>query len=133
VQGRKASKPAADPANGPRAICSNGREATLPDPEAQAIRADLTGSDTCSALGITACAYSPVFALCRRLVVAGHDSRRPLCAYRGDTLTLIVRTIGEGATLAVEDDRLGRPRLRLRRAKSDGAAPPIAQNAEGLS
>jgi hypothetical protein len=51
---KKATKPAADPANGPRAISSagglNGREAILPTPEAQAIRADLTGSDTCTAL-----------------------------------------------------------------------------------
>lgn len=38
---------------------------------ADPIRAAVTGSDTCQALGITVRAYAPVLELCRRLVAAG--------------------------------------------------------------
>ena len=75
------------------------------------IRAELCGSDTCSAEGFIVRANAPVLALCRKLVDAGYDPTRPLHAYRGDTLCLTVRTIGEGAKLTVrEDNRKG---LRL--------------------
>ena len=42
--------------------------------------------------------------LCRELVAAGLHPTSPLEAWRGDTLSLRVRSIGEGARLAVEDD-----------------------------
>jgi hypothetical protein len=93
----------------------------------QAIRAELIGSNACSALGITARGHAPVLALCQLLIEAGHDPNRPLLAYRGDTLCLRVRSIAEGAALAVEDDRRGTPRFRRRRARGDGAAPYVAQ------
>jgi hypothetical protein len=93
----------------------------------QAIRAELIGSNACSALGITARGHAPVLALCQLLIEAGHDPDRPLLAYRGDTLCLRVRSIAEGAALAVEDDRRGTPRFRRRRARGDGAAPYVAQ------
>src|SRR5215831_11766633 len=92
-----------------------------------AIRAELIGSNSCSALGITARGHAPVLALCQLLIEAGHDPNRPLLAYRGDTLCLRVRSIVEGAALAVEDDRMGRPRFRRRRALGAGAAPYVAQ------
>ena len=44
----------------------------------KAIRADLAGSDSCSALGITINSSSPVLALCRKLVQAGFDPSTPL-------------------------------------------------------
>ena len=44
----------------------------------QAIRAELAGSDSCSALGITISSSSPVLALCRKLVQAGFDPSTPL-------------------------------------------------------
>lgn len=44
----------------------------------RAIRADLEGDDTCSALGVTVRSSSPVLALCRQLVDAGHDPTTPL-------------------------------------------------------
>jgi hypothetical protein len=69
------------------------------------INATLTGSDCCEALGITARGRAPVLDLCRALVAAGHDPRRPLHAYRGDVLALKVRSIGEGAKLIVKEDR----------------------------
>jgi hypothetical protein len=92
-----------------------------------AIRAELIGSNACSALGITARGHARVLALCQLLIEAGHDPNRPLLAYRGDTLCLRVRSIAEGAALAVEGDRRGTPRFRRRRARSDGAAPYVAQ------
>ena len=74
------------------------------------INATLTGSDCCEALEITARGHAPVLALCRALLAAGHDARRPLHAYRGDVLALKVCSIGEGAKLIVKKDR-ARPRF----------------------
>jgi hypothetical protein len=91
------------------------------------IRATLIGSNRCEALGAVGRGYAPVFALCRALIAAGHDPRRPLHAYRGDVLALSVSSIGEGAQLTVEDDRHGRPRVRRwrERSKRYGAASPV--------
>jgi hypothetical protein len=75
------------------------------------IRAELSKSDTCTAEGFTVRANAPVLGLCRKLVDAGYDPDRPLHCYRGDTLCLKIRSIGEGAKLTVrEDNRRG---LRL--------------------
>jgi len=93
-----------------------------------AIVAELTGSDRCSAMGITARGHVPVLALCRRLIEAGIDPDRPLHVYRGNTLALTVRSIAEGAALTVEDNRFGTPRFRRRRVRGDGAALPMRQN-----
>jgi hypothetical protein len=49
------------------------------------IRAELVGDDACTALGKTVKSPSPVLALCRKLVDAGHDPATPLEAYRGAT------------------------------------------------
>ena len=95
--------------------------------ETGAIRAELIGSNACSALGITARGHAPVLSLCQLLIEGGHDPKRALLAYRGDTLCLWVRSIVEGAALAVEDDRRGTPRFRRRRARGAGAAPYVAQ------
>jgi len=48
---------------------------------------------------------APVLAVCRKLTSAGFDPSRPLHAYRGDTLSLKVRSIGEGARLTVDETR----------------------------
>jgi hypothetical protein len=75
------------------------------------IQAQLSGDDTCTALGITVRSSSPVLALCRKLVEAGHDPATPLEAYRGDTLCLRVRSIGRAAKLEVNSEGTGfRPR-----------------------
>ena len=71
------------------------------------IRAVLIGSDRCEAEGISVRAAAPVLALCRKLVTAGHDPERPLHAYRGNVLALRVRSIGEGAQLAIAGDGVG--------------------------
>jgi len=55
------------------------RNADRPTPEqCVPIRAALIGSHRCEAEGISVCAAAPVLALCRKLVSAGHDPRRPL-------------------------------------------------------
>jgi hypothetical protein len=69
------------------------------------IQVTLLGSDRCEANGIVARGHAPVLGLCRALLAAGHHQNRPLLAYRGDTLALVIQSIGEGARLAVEDDR----------------------------
>jgi hypothetical protein len=109
-----------------------GIATTTPRPTAAtsgaAIAAELTGSDRCTAIGITARGHAPVLALCRRLIEAGIDPDRPLHVYRGDTLALAVHSIGEGARLTVQDNRLGHPRFVRWRPRSDGAALPMRQN-----
>src|SRR5262245_22543025 len=67
----------------------------------QAIRADLVGSSTCSAAGITATSNTPVLVLCRRLLAAGLDPDTAVLVYRGAVLALRVRSIGEAARLTV--------------------------------
>jgi hypothetical protein len=93
------------------------------------IRAALIGSDRCEAEGISVCAAAPVLALCRKLVAAGHDPRRPLHAYRGNVLALRVRSIGEGAELAIAGDGVGFRRRKEPTAasRSDFANPPVAE------
>ena len=97
--------------------------------EAKAIFAELIGSNTCTAAGVTVVDHAPVLASCRVLVTAGQDPNRPLHAYRGGVLCLCVRSIGEGARLTVEDDPHGRPRLRRwrNRVQRYGAAPLVRQ------
>ena len=74
----------------------------------KAIRAELTG-DTCTALDLTVKSAAPVLALCRKLIEASHDPAMPLEVYRGDTLCLRVRSIGEAAKLRMDTDKTGRP------------------------
>ncbi|MET0706818.1 MAG: hypothetical protein ABWY82_08235 [Tardiphaga sp.] len=89
------------------------------------IRADLTGSNQCCAVNIMARGYSPVLALCRKLIAADHDPSRRLQIYRGETLCLTVRSIGEGARLTVQDNRHGTPTLYRLRLPGVGTAPPM--------
>jgi hypothetical protein len=84
------------------------------------IRAELIGDDQATALGIEARSVAPVLDLCRKLVEAGHDPVSTLHAYRGATLSLVVRSIGEGARLEIRGDGVG---FRLMRV---GTASPIA-------
>lgn len=66
-----------------------------------AIRADLIGHDTCTALGVTVRGAAPVLALCRQLIDAGYGPATSLEAWRGSILCLRVRSIAECAKLAV--------------------------------
>jgi hypothetical protein len=61
-------------------------------------------------------------------VLAGHDPRRSLHAYRGNVLALRVRSIGEGAQVAIAGDGVGFRRRKEPAApsRSDFANPPVA-------
>ena len=89
------------------------------------IRADLIGSDQCRAAGITAHGASSVLALCRELVAANVDPNRPLHAYRGDVLCLVIRSIGEAAHLDVNSKGTGFTKSRV----PVRTAPPVRRNA----
>ena len=77
--------------------------------QVRVILAKLSGSDTAIALGITAKADSPILALCRKLIEAGHDPAAPLEANRGNTLALRVKSIGQDAALRVGTGGNGAP------------------------
>ena len=93
-------------------------------PKALPIRAELIGSDTCTAMGIIARAHAPVLTLCRLLIEAGHNPSARLEAYRGSTLCLTVRSIGEG------DAPHGQPWRRIRTGLGCTGAAYIAKNAK---
>ena len=76
-------------------------------PEQEPIDAELRGSTICTAAGMTVNTGSPVLAMCRALIAAGYDPTTPLHAYRGDTLALRVRSIGEAAELQVNSAGTG--------------------------
>ena len=103
-------------------------------PELTAIRAELAGSDSCAAAGLTVTGNAPALVLCRELIAAGLDPDRALDVYRNGVLALRIRSIGEAAALDVRDDNRGTPRfVRYRpgpaeRARSAcGGAPPVRQ------
>jgi hypothetical protein len=93
-----------------------------------AIRAELIGSDCCSALGMIARgATTPVLTLCRLLVEAGHNPATPLEVWRGSTLCLRIRCIGEAARLEPSPRGVGfvcRPGVR--------GGPPVTQTVRTL-
>jgi hypothetical protein len=68
------------------------------------VRAELTGSDRCHALGIET---HGVLDLRRKLIAAGRDPTLALEAYRGEILCLRIRSIGEGAGLRVASHGVG--------------------------
>jgi hypothetical protein len=69
-----------------------------------------------------------VLALCRILLAAGFNPYQPVEIYRGAILALRVRSIGDGARLAVADGKTGRPTFRRWRDRParDGAGPPVS-------
>jgi hypothetical protein len=89
----------------------------------QPIHAELNGGDICTALGLVAQSSSPLIALCRALIRAGHDPSSPLHAYRGDMLCLRVRSIDEAARLEINGDGNG-----FRARREPDAAPPMRGN-----
>jgi len=91
------------------------------------VRAELIASHQCSASGIAAHGYTPVLGLCRKLIDSGINPATALHVYRGDTLCLIVRSIGAGARLEISGDGTG-----FRRLRQPDAAPSVAPTARRL-
>jgi hypothetical protein len=78
------------------------------------IQAELAFDDTATACGITVRSSTPVLALCRRLLDAGHEPSARLHVYRGSTLALDVRSLGEAAGLEFDGDKMAFRRARKR-------------------
>jgi hypothetical protein len=91
------------------------------------IRAELSGSDTCTVLGITVRGHAPILLLCHRLIEAGHDPNRPLYTYRDETLCLTISSISAGACVEVNAKGTGFIRHRAVRTAS-----PVAPTAKCL-
>jgi hypothetical protein len=92
------------------------------------INAQISGDDRCicTEFGIVAINGAPVIHLCRKLLLRGVDPATPLEAYRGDTLALIIHSIGQAAALEVNGSgRFSQPARRqpMRR----GAAMAVQQ------
>ncbi len=80
--------------------------------QVRVIRAEIVGADQCHAEGYHVGGAAPVLAICRKLIAAGLDPGRPLHAYRGNTLCLVVRSIGRGAELVIDERRMAFARWR---------------------
>jgi Fe2+ transport system protein FeoA len=118
--------------------CSLGRTRNLATPECPrfqaalvraAVHCELTGSDEASARGLTVHNSSPVLALCRRLLALGINPQTPVHCYRGPTLALRIRSIGEAAGLEINSSGTGfiKRRARVR------PAPPMHLKGRGRS
>jgi hypothetical protein len=83
------------------------------------IRAQISSDTIAEAEGIAVHSGSPVLALCRQLVAAGHGSTAAMEVYRGDVLALRVRNIGEAAGLRVNTAGSG-----FIRSPDSTSAPP---------
>jgi hypothetical protein len=68
------------------------------------VYSDLCGDDVASALNIKIRSPAPVLDLCRALVAAGVDPATELHCYRGETLCLRIRAIGEAGKLKIGGD-----------------------------
>jgi hypothetical protein len=86
-----------------------------------AIIAHLSSDTIVTALDLTVTSGIPVLALCRKLIeVSTYAPETPLNAYRGNTLCLKVRSIGEAAKLEINGEGTGfRPYRRAGRSPVD--------------
>ena len=107
---------------------TSSRTSTQRQPRrANCIGAELAWSNTATALGIVARSNSPVIAICRMLVEAGHDPATRLEAWRDAILCLRIRSIGEAAHLEVNPRGTG-----FIKAPTDvRTGPPMRRNGGG--
>jgi hypothetical protein len=89
------------------------------------IRAELTGDTLASGDDLVAGSSSPVIELCQMLINAGYSPSTPMEVYRGDTLCLHVRSIGEAAGLRVSSHGVG----FIKRQSVDEQQPPTDDKA----
>jgi hypothetical protein len=99
----------------------------------ESVSARIYGSERCHAEGFTVRGSSPVLAICRRLVEAGFDPDRPLHAYRGDLLCLVVRSIGEGANLTVKERPFGPVFETWKGFPTPPVSPPMRQKRQAAT
>lgn len=92
------------------------------------IKAELSGSRSCSAAGLSVDAYAPVCALARQMIRNGFGPERGLEVHRGSVLCFVT-TLATAAALTVEDGPDGVARFRPYRPPGLGVAPPIASSA----
>lgn len=90
------------------------------------IVAELIGSDSCAAVGLTATSNAPILALCRLLIRVGYDPAFPLECYRGDVLAVVVASIAEGAALEINGAGTG-----FRPVRETDAGSLAGQNGRG--
>jgi hypothetical protein len=98
----------------------------------RAVHAEIIGGNTAIAAGITAHGTAPVLALCRLLIVAGHDPDQPIEVYRGSTVALRIRSIGDGARLTV-DEHNGTRFAKWKPFCHSAGSPRIAPNLAAVS
>jgi hypothetical protein len=89
--------------------------------ESMILRAELIGDYTCAGQSMTVRAKAPVLTLCRLLLAQGYDPTTTLDVYRGNTVCLRVRSIGEGSGLTVENSRFRRVASAAGTAKRSGS------------
>ena len=77
-----------------------------PQANVQAIRAEID-ADICTSAGIAGRGTTPVLALCRQLLAAGLNPDQAMEVYRGATLALRIRSIGEAAGLEINSKGTG--------------------------
>jgi hypothetical protein len=93
----------------------------------------LVGS-TCTAAGITARGHAPSLILCRELIACGVDPDRALEIFRGTTLAVRIKSIGEGAKLTVRETATDGPRfVRWKPFPSRDGRAPKRQTGEGAA
>jgi hypothetical protein len=99
------------------------------------MEAQIFGSSACTVTGstVTGSGYTPVLDACRRLLQAGHPSSASLTAYRGDTLCLHVRSIGQAAQLTVVSAGNGRPIFTAREGFTTSQGEFPGQAATGVA
>ena len=97
------------------------------------IMAQLRGSRTASAEGITVESYTPAFELCRKLIEAGMDPKKPIVFFRNGEIALKVKSLEWGAEHTVEDDRRGKPvfkKIRSERLRTTSKQPSSGEPPE---
>jgi hypothetical protein len=82
----------------------------------------LIGNDTCEVEGLKVTGYSPALLACRELLRQGVSPDRTLELYRNGILAIRIRSIGEGASYTVKDNRFGVPTFHRCQSAALGAA-----------
>jgi hypothetical protein len=99
------------------------------------IRVELIGTNSAAAQKMVVTSAAPILGLCRALVAGGHDPATSLEAYRGDTLCVRIRSIGQAAQFEPSPSGVGfvRRHSRLRAAPSIAATEAARTEGPGCA